>query len=71
VIGFFQRWNDARYYRQQKRRRTEEIMGWLCLPVFLFIGWVGFSAFQQFQADRSQDRQIQPTQQAAPVSLRR
>jgi cytoskeletal protein RodZ len=76
VIGFFQRWGDARYARQQKRRRTEEIMGWVCVPVFLVVGWIGYNAMQQFQSERSQEKTSQPqtiqsSQQTTPAGMRR
>jgi hypothetical protein len=63
VIGFFQRWSDARYRRAANRRRTEEIMGWICVPVILVVGWYAWSAWEQVLAERPQLRE-----QSAPIN---
>jgi hypothetical protein len=52
VIGFFRRLSDERYRRATKRRRTEEIMGWVCVPVLIVIGWYAFKGYEQISADR-------------------
>jgi hypothetical protein len=65
VIGYFRRISEERYRRAQRRRRTEEIMGWICVPVILAIGWYGWKGWEQVVADR------QPTyrEQASPATL--
>jgi predicted negative regulator of RcsB-dependent stress response len=52
VIGYFRRLSDERYRRALKRRRTEEIMGWVCVPVLLMIGWIGWQAWQEINPGR-------------------
>lgn len=52
MIGFFRRIREDRYRRASKRRRTEEIMGWICVPLILFIGWVGLRAWEEANAAR-------------------
>jgi predicted negative regulator of RcsB-dependent stress response len=54
VIGFLRRLSDDRYRRAQKRRRTEEIMGWICVPLLLFVGWFGWQAWEQANPGRPQ-----------------
>jgi predicted negative regulator of RcsB-dependent stress response len=66
VIGFFRRLSDERYRRAMKRRRTEEIMGWICVPVLLVIAWFSWQAWDQAVADRPQLRdQLNPITPAA------
>jgi hypothetical protein len=57
VIGFFRRLSDERYRRTLKRRRTEEIMGWICVPVILVVGWYSWKAWDQAVAERPQLRE--------------
>ena len=52
MIGYFRRLSEERYRRAQRRRRTEEIMGWICVPVIIAIGWYGWKAWEQVVADR-------------------
>jgi hypothetical protein len=52
VIGFFRRLSDERYRRATKRRRTEEIMGWVCVPVLIVIGWYALKGYEHITADR-------------------
>jgi hypothetical protein len=52
VIGLFRRIRDDRYRRAERRRRTEEIMGWICVPVLLFIGWYAFKAWEEMNPGR-------------------
>jgi hypothetical protein len=52
VIGLFRRIRDDRYRRAERRRRTEEIMGWICVPVLLFIGWFAFKAWEESKPGR-------------------
>ncbi len=52
MIGYFRRLSDERYRRAQKRRRTEEIMGWICVPLLVFIGWTGFRAWEEMRPER-------------------
>jgi hypothetical protein len=62
VTGFFKRLSDDRYRRASNRRRTEEIMGWICVPIILIIGWYGWKAWDQMLAERPQLReQIMPS----------
>jgi hypothetical protein len=58
VTGFFRRWSDESYRRASRRRRTEEIMGWICVPVIIVIGWSGWQAWDQIVADRGQSRDV-------------
>jgi hypothetical protein len=52
VIGFFRRLSDERYKRANKRRRTEEIMGWICVPVLIMIVWFSFKGWDDLMAER-------------------
>jgi hypothetical protein len=62
VTGFFKRLSDDRYRRASNRRRTEEIMGWICVPIILVICWFGWKAWEQMLAERPQLReQIMPS----------
>jgi heme/copper-type cytochrome/quinol oxidase subunit 2 len=66
VISFIRRLSDERYRRTMKRRRTEEIMGWICVPVLLVIAWFTWQAWDKTVAERPQLReQINPTVPAA------
>jgi uncharacterized membrane protein len=56
VIGFFRRLSDERYRRAQKRRRTEEIMGWICVPILLLIVWSAWRMWEEANAGRAQLR---------------
>ena len=58
MIGFFRRWGDERARRAYKRRRTEEIMGWICVPVILVLGWYSWKAFEHATAARPELREI-------------
>jgi hypothetical protein len=53
VIGFFRRLRDDRYRRANNRRRTEEIMGWICVPLIVFLGWAGLRAWEEANASRT------------------
>jgi hypothetical protein len=53
VIGFLRRIRDDRYRRANNRRRTEEIMGWICVPLILFLGWSAFRAWDEVNAARA------------------
>jgi hypothetical protein len=52
---------ESHYRRADNRRRTEEIMGWICVPVILFLGWLGLQAWEEAVAGR----QTPAAQQAA------
>jgi hypothetical protein len=52
VIGFFRRFSEQRFQRAEKRRRTEEVMGWICVPVLLVLGWYAWKGWEQVVADR-------------------
>lgn len=52
MISFFRRLSDERYKRAQRRRRTEEIMGWICVPVLLLIGWSAWRAWDDLNTNR-------------------
>jgi hypothetical protein len=70
VIGFLRRFSEQRYQRAEKRRRTEEIMGWICVPVLLVLGWYAWKGWEQVVADRQQParEQVMPaTLGAAPL----
>lgn len=62
MISYFRRLSEERYRRASSRRRTEEIMGWVCVPVLVIIGWYSWSAWEQMMAERPQLReQIMPS----------
>ena len=65
MIGYFRRISEERYRRAQRRRRTEEIMGWICVPVILVIGWYGWKVWEQVVADR----QAPYREQVTPATL--
>jgi hypothetical protein len=58
VIGFLRRLGDERARRAHKRRRTEEIMGWICVPVILVLGWYSWKAFEEATTTRPDLREI-------------
>jgi hypothetical protein len=65
VIGFLRRISDDRYKRATKRRRTEEIMGWICVPVLIMIVWFSFKGWDELVAER----QPKGRDQAVPASV--
>jgi hypothetical protein len=65
VIGFFRRLSDERYRRATKRRRTEEIMGWICVPVLIMIVWFGMKGWDDLMAER----QPKQREQVVPVGV--
>ncbi len=52
MIGFLRRLSDDRYKRASKRRRTEEIMGWICVPVLIMVTWFAFKGWDELMAER-------------------
>ncbi len=62
MIGYFRRLSDDRYRRATKRRRTEEIMGWVCVPVLIMIVWFGLKGWDDLMAERQpkQREQVMP-----------
>jgi hypothetical protein len=52
VIGFLRRLSDERYRRASKRRRTEEIMGWICVPVLIVVVWFSVKGWDDLMAER-------------------
>jgi hypothetical protein len=56
VIGFLRRIRDDRDRRAHNRRRTEEIMGWICVPIIVFLGWVAFRAWEDRGGPSAQAR---------------
>jgi hypothetical protein len=65
VIGYFKRLSDERYRRASKRRRTEEIMGWICVPVLIVVVWFAFKGWDDLMAER----QPKGLDQALPASV--
>jgi hypothetical protein len=53
VIGFFRRIREDRDRRAYNRRRTEEIMGWICVPIILVLGWTALRAWEEMGASRA------------------
>jgi hypothetical protein len=53
VIGFIRRIREDRDRRASNRRRTEEIMGWICVPLIVFLGWMGLRAWEEVNASRA------------------
>jgi hypothetical protein len=51
---------DEHLWRAHRRRRTEEIMGWICVPVILVICYVGWQAWDQIASERPQLRDARP-----------
>ncbi|MGL5114020.1 MAG: hypothetical protein ACRC7C_01735 [Beijerinckiaceae bacterium] len=43
---------EDHFRRADNRRRTEEVMGWFCVPVILILGWLGFQAWEEAVAAR-------------------
>jgi len=69
VIRYLRRVSDERYRRAAKRRRTEEIMGWICVPLILLLGWYAWKGWETVIADRQpQFRDVTiPTTVGAPA----
>ena len=65
MIGYFRRLSDERYRRASKRRRTEEIMGWICVPVLIVVVWFAFKGWDDLMAER----QPKGRDQAVPASV--
>jgi hypothetical protein len=53
VIGFLRRLSDDRYRRAERRRRTEEIMGWVCVPVIVVVAWFAWQAWEDVNKGRA------------------
>ncbi len=60
---------EERYRRALRRRRTEEIMGWICVPLIIFVGWYAFKAWEERNLVRPSASE--PAQPAAATILRR
>jgi hypothetical protein len=43
---------EDRWRRAHQRRRTEEIMGWICVPVILVVAWFGWKAYEEANPGR-------------------
>jgi hypothetical protein len=52
VIGYLRRVREDRWRRAARRRRTEEIMGWICVPLLLGVGWMAWQAWEQANPGR-------------------
>jgi hypothetical protein len=39
VFGAYRNWQQNRDRRALRRRRTEEILGWICVPLLVLLGW--------------------------------
>ncbi len=65
MIGFLRRLSDDRYRRANKRRRTEEIMGWVCVPVLIMVVWFGLKGWDDLMAQR----QPQLREQVTPAGV--
>lgn len=52
MIRYLQRISDDRYRRALKRRRIEEVMGWVCVPLILMLVWFAWKGWDQVIADR-------------------
>lgn len=37
-------WFEKRDLRRRRRKRFEEILGWILVPGFLYLGWLAFDA---------------------------
>jgi hypothetical protein len=37
-VGSLRRWRDNHERRARRRRRSEEIISWICVPLILFLG---------------------------------
>jgi hypothetical protein len=69
VIGFLKRIQDDRYRRAAKRRRTEELMGWICVPILVFLGWMALRTWDEMNVARGPT--IPETIIPATTSIRR
>lgn len=68
MFGYLRRLSDERYRRTVKRRRTEEIMGWICVPLIVMFVWIGWKAWDQILTDRPQTRElVLPATVGAPL----
>jgi hypothetical protein len=65
VISYLRRISDERYRRAQRRRRAEEIMGWICVPLIILVGWYAWKGWEQMVAER----QPQLRDVAVPASI--
>lgn len=52
MIRYLRRISDERRRRALKRRRTEEIMGWICVPLIVMLGWYGYKGWEELMAER-------------------
>lgn len=53
MIGAFRRMRDEQYRRASNRRRTEEVMAWICVPIILFFVWLGMQAWDEVVSQRA------------------
>jgi hypothetical protein len=61
VIGAWRNWRDAHERRARNRRRTEELLAWICVPLLLVLGWYIWEAWEREVASR-----IPPAVQQVP-----
>lgn len=71
MIRYLRRIGEERYQRGVRRRRTEELMGWICVPLIIMVGWYAWRGYEQMVADRQpQWREATPAAIGAPPPLR-
>jgi hypothetical protein len=69
VFGVWGRWRDAHEKRARARRRTEEVLAWICVPAFLMLGYYVWEAWEREVASRVPAAQEQrPVNGVRPVT---
>lgn len=57
MIGGFRRWYDQHERRAARRRRTEEIIAWICVPLIVVMGLYVWRIWDDYIAARDPLRQ--------------
>jgi hypothetical protein len=65
VIRSWRNWRDAHERRARNRRRTEEILSWICVPLFVVVGWYVWEAWEREVASRFPQEQQRPAGEQA------
>jgi len=52
VIGYLRRLGDQRRRRALRRRRSEEIAGWICVPIIAIVCLYAWRGWELMIADR-------------------
>jgi hypothetical protein len=57
VLDAYHRWRYNSYARSVRRRRTEEVMGWICVPLMCGLVYIGYSAYDNAMTERAKPRE--------------